>query len=151
MRSTNTHRLWIALLLGALVPAADSLGQETHPTQEAEAIARSGGGPAAAVLALSTLLVERLDGNLEATFFELTFPPGGSVPAHRHSGFVLGYVMEGLFELGLDEQPTRTIRAGEVFVEPEGVLHRIGRGGSEGAKVLAIVVAEPGSPTVKAP
>jgi Cupin domain len=40
---------------------------------------------------------------------------------HRHPGPIFGYVLEGVFELALDNQPVRTLKAGETFYERSGV------------------------------
>ncbi|MFI6070680.1 cupin domain-containing protein [Actinoplanes sp. NPDC051343] len=55
------------------------------------------------------------------------FPPGdpGS-PPHRHPGPAFGYVLEGemLFELELEGEAPRVVKAGEAFWEPGGdVIH----------------------------
>jgi quercetin dioxygenase-like cupin family protein len=53
------------------------------------------------------------------------FPPGdpGS-PPHRHSGPVVGYMLEGEMRFELEGEPERVIRAGETFWEPGGdVIH----------------------------
>jgi quercetin dioxygenase-like cupin family protein len=36
-------------------------------------------------------------------------------------------VLEGEYELGIDDQPTRVYKAGETFYEPGGCLHRVSR------------------------
>ncbi|MEM6706827.1 MAG: cupin domain-containing protein, partial [Acidobacteriota bacterium] len=75
----------------------------------------------------------------------LDVAPGADSPEHRHAGPVFGYVLEGSLIFAVDEDPEREIAAGGSFVESEGALHRVFRGGEEGAKVLAIIVAEPGA------
>jgi quercetin dioxygenase-like cupin family protein len=37
---------------------------------------------------------------------------------------VIGYVLEGEYELGIDEEPSKVLKAGETFYEPTGCLHR---------------------------
>lgn len=86
----------------------------------------------------------KLDG-LEATFVELTLPPDQPSRPHRHPGPVLGYVMEGKFRFAIEGEPERVLSAGETFYEPDGVVHTMMSGAKgETARVLAIVIAEPG-------
>lgn len=83
--------------------------------------------------------------SLEANYLVLDVAPGAASPEHRHAGPVFGYVLEGSLIFAVEDDPEREIEAGGSFVESEGALHRVFRGGDEGAKVLAIIVAEPGA------
>src|SRR5262245_65094996 len=76
----------------------------------------------------ATDLKEKLDGKeATATVVEVTFEPGKAGVPHRHPGSAIGYVVEGEYELGIDDQPTKVIRAVETFHEPIGGLHRVAR------------------------
>src|SRR5262249_37535225 len=67
---------------------------------------------------------EKLDGKeAKATVVEVTLGPGQAGEPHRHPGPVIGYVLEGEYELGLDDQPAKTLKAGDTFYEPTGCLH----------------------------
>jgi quercetin dioxygenase-like cupin family protein len=71
---------------------------------------------------------EKLDGHDAAvTVVEVTIEPGQAGVAHRHPGPGLVYVLEGEYELGIDDQPTKIYKAGETFYEPTGCLHRVSR------------------------
>src|SRR5262249_46625380 len=71
---------------------------------------------------------EKLDGkDAAATFVEVTIEPGQAGMPHRHPGPGLVYVMEGEYELGIDDQPTKRFKAGDTFYEPTGCLHRVSR------------------------
>ena len=73
-------------------------------------------------------IAEKLDGKeAKATAVEVTLEPGEVEAAHRHPGPGFGYVLEGEYELGIDDQPTKVVKAGETFYEPTGCLHRVGR------------------------
>jgi quercetin dioxygenase-like cupin family protein len=73
-------------------------------------------------------LKERLDGKDAAvTIVEVTIGPGQAGVAHRHPGPAFVYVVEGTYELGIDDQPTKIYKAGETFQEPSGCLHRVSR------------------------
>jgi quercetin dioxygenase-like cupin family protein len=53
-------------------------------------------------------VIESLDGKeARVTTMEVTFEPGQAGLPHRHPGPILGYVLEGEFELALDEAPRR--------------------------------------------
>src|SRR6478609_12139557 len=62
---------------------------------------------------------EKLDGK-EAKFtaVEVTIGPGESGLSHRHPGPGFVYVLEGKYELGIDDQPTKRLKAGDTFYEP---------------------------------
>jgi len=71
---------------------------------------------------------EKLDGNdATVTVVEVTIEPGESGLAHRHPGPGFVYVLEGEYELGIDDRPTKRFNAGETFYEPTGVLHRVSK------------------------
>src|SRR5690606_32667704 len=73
-------------------------------------------------------IVEKLDGKeAKMTAVEVTIEPGKAGLAHRHPGPGLVYVLEGEYELGIDDQPTKKFRVGETFYEPTGCLHRVSR------------------------
>jgi quercetin dioxygenase-like cupin family protein len=87
---------------------------------------RDGGGTVKVLSA--TDIGEKLDGKeAKATAVEVTLAPGEVEAAHRHPGPGFGYVLEGEYELGIDDQPTKVVKAGETFYEPTGCLHRVGR------------------------
>lgn len=73
-------------------------------------------------------LAEKLDGkDSDVTVVEVTIEPGKAGLPHRHPGPALVYVIEGEYELGIDDQPTQRFKAGETFSEPTGCLHRVSR------------------------
>ena len=66
-------------------------------------------------------LMGALDG-LDALLLELK-PGPGATREHRHTGPVLGYVLEGSVGFGVDHGPEQIIPAGGTFFEPTGALH----------------------------
>jgi quercetin dioxygenase-like cupin family protein len=82
------------------------------------------------------------DKDSSATFVEVTLAPGQSGSAHRHPGPVFVYVLEGEYELGIDDQPVKVFKAGETFYEPTNCLHRVSRNPSKDttARLIAVVV-----------
>ena len=87
-------------------------------------------------------IFEKLDGKeAKATTVEVTLAPGEVEAVHRHPGPGFGYVLEGEYELGIDDQPTKVVKAGETFYEPTGCLHRVGRNpGQVKTRILAWVL-----------
>jgi quercetin dioxygenase-like cupin family protein len=88
-------------------------------------------------------IAEKLDGKpAKSTVVEVTLEPGQAGSPHRHPGPVFGYVIEGEYELGIDDQPTKTLKAGETFYEPTGCLHRVSKNPATKGKtrVLAVVL-----------
>ena len=50
-------------------------------------------------------------------------------------------VAEGEYELGIDDQPTKVIKAGQTFYEPAGCLHRVSRNpGKVKTRLIAVVL-----------
>jgi quercetin dioxygenase-like cupin family protein len=74
------------------------------------------------------------------------FVPGGAAGRHTHPGEELGYVVEGTLELLIDGKPPRTVKAGESFFVPAGLVHDGRNVGSGPAKVLATYIVEKGKP-----
>jgi quercetin dioxygenase-like cupin family protein len=74
------------------------------------------------------------------------FVPGGVAGKHTHPGEELGYVIEGTLQLEITGQPPRTVKAGESFFVPAGVVHDGKNIGKGPAKVLATYFVEKGKP-----
>jgi quercetin dioxygenase-like cupin family protein len=76
--------------------------------------------------------------------------PGAASPPHRHPGHhVFGYVIEGSYEFGLNNQPPRLLKAGDVFYEPPGALHSTSRNPSQdqNMKIVIFMVADQKNPS----
>jgi quercetin dioxygenase-like cupin family protein len=74
------------------------------------------------------------------------FDPGAGVGRHTHPGEEISVVLEGSLLLEVDGQPPRTIKAGEAFFVPAGVIHAGKNPGSGKGVVLATYVVEKGQP-----
>jgi quercetin dioxygenase-like cupin family protein len=75
--------------------------------------------------------------------------PGNGSAAHRHPGsHTVGYILEGTYEVKIDDSPLRTLQAGEVFYEPPNALHAVSRnpGTTQPLKYLVIQVSDPSKP-----
>jgi quercetin dioxygenase-like cupin family protein len=99
-----------------------------------------------AVRVISTQdIKEKLDGkDSKVTVVEVTIEPGQSGLPHRHPGPGFVYVLEGEYELGIDDQPTKRFKAGDTFYEATGRLHRVSRNPqAQGRTRLIAVVLHP--------
>jgi quercetin dioxygenase-like cupin family protein len=90
-----------------------------------------------------------LTGPLDAfdvVLFELT-PGPGTGRDHRHTGAVLGYVVDGQVRFGVDHGPEQIVPAGGTFFEQTGALHSTFGSAKENAtaRVLAFMVVPKGS------
>ena len=77
-------------------------------------------------------------------------PGNGSAP-HRHPGHhTFGYVLEGTYEVKIDDGPVRQLKAGDSFYEPPGALHAVSRNPSPDKvlKYLIIQVVDLSKPTI---
>ena len=74
------------------------------------------------------------------------FPETAAAGRHTHPGEEIGYVLEGQLELRVDGQAPRTLKAGDVFFIPAGVVHDGINTGSGTTKVLATYIVEKGKP-----
>ena len=84
---------------------------------------------------------EKLDGqDAKATVVEVTLEPGQAGVPHRHPGPGFVYVLEGEYELGVDDQPTKIYKAGETFYEPKGCLHRVSKNPAAKGRTRVIAV-----------
>src|SRR5882724_7671520 len=75
--------------------------------------------------------------------------PGNGSAAHRYPGsHTVGYILEGTYEVKIDDGPVRTLKPGEVFYEQPNALHAISRNLSttDKLKYLIIQVSDPSKP-----
>ena len=75
--------------------------------------------------------------------------PGSSSGPHRHPGsHTFGYVLEGTYEVKIDDGPLQRLGPGQTFYEPPNALHAVSRNGSstQPVKYLVIQVSDPTKP-----
>ena len=86
-----------------------------------------------------------LDG-FEVVLVELNPGPGAGRD-HRHTGPVLGYVVDGQVRFGVDHGPEQIVPAGSTFFESTGTLHSTFGSAMPNATahVLAFMVVPKGS------
>jgi quercetin dioxygenase-like cupin family protein len=79
--------------------------------------------------------------------------PGSASGPHRHPGsHTFGYVLEGVYEVKIDDGPVQKLGPGQAFYEPPNALHAISRNGSstQPVKYLVIQVSDPTKPATVA-
>jgi quercetin dioxygenase-like cupin family protein len=83
----------------------------------------------------------------ETLLVEVTIEPGVAVARHKHPGIESAYVLEGAaFELPIQGQPTRTVKAGDFVQIPAETPHAGGKPSDAKARFLITYVVEKGKP-----
>ncbi|HET9831172.1 MAG TPA: cupin domain-containing protein [Vicinamibacterales bacterium] len=74
-------------------------------------------------------------------------PGPGTGRDHRHTGPVLGYVLDGQVRFGVDHGPEQIVAAGSTFFEQTGALHSTfgSANANARARVLAFMVVPKGN------
>ena len=81
---------------------------------------------------------------------DVTIPPGVTIARHTHPGIESSYVMEGGgFELPIEGQPTRMVKAGEAFQIPPETPHAGGKPGDTQSRLLINYIVEKNKPLAK--
>lgn len=98
---------------------------------------------------LSRTMVGKADVSVpgrEAVVAKVEVAPGSRAGRHTHPGDEISYVTEGEVDLLVDGQPPRTVKAGESFVVPAGVIHDAHNTSSAAVKLVGVYVVEKGKP-----
>jgi len=82
----------------------------------------------------------------EAVVARVEVAPGAKAGRHTHPGDEISYVLEGEAQLLIDGQPARTVKAGESFLIPAGVVHDAHNTGTAPIKLVGVYVVEKGKP-----
>ncbi|WP_039049921.1 cupin domain-containing protein [Comamonas thiooxydans] len=123
----------------------------------AQAGAPQAGGPqagmpqpgAAQTGGLSRTMVGKADVSVpgrEAVVAKVEVAPGSRAGRHTHPGDEISYISEGEVDLLIDGQPPRTLKAGETFVVPAGVIHDAHNASNGTVKLIGVYVVEKGKP-----
>src|SRR5262249_30235884 len=75
-----------------------------------------------------------------------TLEPGVPVGRHTHPGIESAYVLEGAFELPVQGQETRMLKAGDGVQIPPETPHAGGKASNVRVKILSVYVVEKGKP-----
>ncbi|MCG2591396.1 cupin domain-containing protein [Ramlibacter sp. XY19] len=82
----------------------------------------------------------------EAVIARVEVAPGAKAGRHTHPGEEISYILEGEALLLVDGQPPRTVKAGESFVIPAGVVHDAHNASAAPIKLVGVYVVEKGKP-----
>lgn len=77
---------------------------------------------------------------------QITVAPGGIVAPHTHPGIEMGYVQEGVAVMSIAGQPDRTLKAGDSYLVPAGVVHSAKNTGTTPIKIIGTFVVEKSKP-----
>ena len=107
------------------------------------------GAPPAATAGVTRKILSQTDGptpGYTTILVEATIDAGVPVARHTHPGVESAYVLEGGFELPIQGQATRMIKAGDGFQIPPETPHAGGKPGSAKSRILITYVVEKGKP-----
>ncbi len=134
---------WRMAAVAAIVAVAGAAGISGMKAQQAApAVKRT------VVLKQDTTIPGR-----EVIMAVVEIPAGGAEGRHTHpAAEVYAFVQDGTMELEVEGQPTKTVKAGDVFSIPMGVIHQGINKGTATVKLSVVFVAEKGKPlTAPAP
>src|SRR3569832_769606 len=117
--------LTICATLAALSVMNPILAQQSAPVSQAQPIKR--------------IPLQKFDvpgANYETVIGIAEIAPNVLIGRHRHPGPESGYLIEGSFELLIDGQAPRQLKAGESYLIPPSTIHDA-KSGPTGAKVIA--------------
>jgi quercetin dioxygenase-like cupin family protein len=113
------------------------------------ALAVAAGTLFAQATGLTRTLVGRGDVSVpgrEAVVARVEVAPGAKAGRHTHPGDEISYVIEGTAQLLIDGQAPRTVKAGESFIIPAGVVHDAHNDSDAPIKLVGVYVVEKGKP-----
>jgi quercetin dioxygenase-like cupin family protein len=148
LRRINMHRIVSHVLTGCAAAVATYVVTAGH----LGVVSSRAQTPAASTGQRSTELFNRVMDDVLGRRLTVRLTerePGNGSAAHRHPGsHTVGYILEGTYEVKIDDGPVRTLKPGEVFYEPPNALHAVSRNASktDSLKYLVIQVSDPAKP-----
>jgi quercetin dioxygenase-like cupin family protein len=109
------------------------------------------GAPTPVTPGLTRKMLSQMDGPMPGYVtlnMEVEIEAGTVVPRHAHPGIESSYVLEGGFELPVQGQATRTLKAGDGFQIPPETPHAGGKPGDKKTRLAITYVVEKGKPLV---
>ena len=82
----------------------------------------------------------------EVVMAHVEIPAGVQSGKHTHPGEEIAYILEGSLVLEREGQPAVTLKAGDSFFVPAGLVHNGKNQGTGTAKVVSTYVVEKGKP-----
>lgn len=115
----------------------------------AEPVGGQSGAPQTGFAGVTRKVLERLPlpgDHRELVVVEVTYPPGGSAPVHRHPVGGAVYIVEGVAESAYGSDEPRQYRAGETLQDRPDIRHTLFRNcdPDRPLRFLTIYVLEPG-------
>ena len=107
------------------------------------------GAPPAATSGVKRKILSQMDGPMPGYVtinMEVEIDPGVTIARHTHPGIESSYVLEGGFELPVQGQPTRMLKAGDGFQIPVETPHAGGKAGDKKSRIAITYVVEKGKP-----
>ena len=107
------------------------------------------GAPPAATPGISRKVLSQLDGpapGYTTIVVQATIEPGVLVARHTHPGIENGYILEGVIDLPVQGQPTRTLKPGDSWQVPAETPHAGVPNGDKQTTFVAVYVVEKGKP-----
>ena len=98
---------------------------------------------------LKRKLLSKMDGPIPGyvtIVAEVEIEPGVTVARHTHPGIESGYVVEGILDLPVEGQPTRTFKRGDAYQVPAETPHAGSKNGDTKLKLSITYVVEKGKP-----
>jgi quercetin dioxygenase-like cupin family protein len=148
MKSLLSHALAIAVGVGVTsVALIGGIPIATVPEAEATQAQSQVAGQAQQTVLLETIMEDVLGRVVAIREFERA--PGTGGTPHRHPGsHTFGYVLEGTYEVQVDDGPVQRLGPGQTFYERPNALHAVSRNGSatELVRYLVFTVSDPTLP-----
>jgi quercetin dioxygenase-like cupin family protein len=126
------YRIVVAVALAIVVGAA---GDPRANAQQAPSVKRT------VLLKQDTTVPGR-----EVVMATVELPPGSAEGRHTHFAEVYGFVQEGTVTLAVEGQPTKTLKAGDVFTIAPGQVHEGSNKADTPARLSVVFFAEKGKP-----
>jgi quercetin dioxygenase-like cupin family protein len=86
----------------------------------------------------------------EVLMLNVTYPPAGDDPVHRHNAHGFVYVLEGSVIMGVKGGKEQTLLPGEIFYEGPNDVHTVGRNASKTkpAKFVVFLLKDQNTPAL---
>ena len=106
------------------------------------------GTPPAASGGVTRKIISKSDGpgGYEILLVEAEIEAGVAVGRHTHPGVESAYVLEGGFELPIQGQDSKMLKAGDAFQVPANTPHAGGKAGTAKSRLIITYVVEKGKP-----
>jgi quercetin dioxygenase-like cupin family protein len=147
MSSLRSHLAWSCAAFAVGSGATYAALRPTPVAEAAQVQAAPANQAAQQTLLFETTMADVLGRVASIRAFERA-PGTGSTP-HTHPGsHTFGYVLEGTYEVQVDDGPVQRLGPGQTFYERPGALHAVSRNGSstEIVRYLVFQVSDPTQP-----